>query len=143
MMKKRLYRSNSDKMLTGVCSGIGEYIDLDPTLVRLLFVLVSLAYGSGVIAYIIAAIVIPEKPENYEYDDKEVEVFDKDGNKIESDPNKQKKTKQLIGIVLLGLGGFLLVDNLFTWFDRGVIWAIGIIAVGGFLLLKTSEKKEE
>ncbi len=56
---KRLYRSNTQKMLAGVCGGIGEYFDIDPTLVRLGFVLFSLMGGSGLLAYIIAAIVIP------------------------------------------------------------------------------------
>ncbi len=56
---KRLYRSSTQKMLAGVCGGIGEYFDIDPTLVRLGFVLFSLMGGSGLLAYIIAAIVIP------------------------------------------------------------------------------------
>ncbi len=56
---KRLYRSSTQKMLAGVCGGIGEYFDIDPTLVRLSFVLFSLMGGSGLLAYIIAAIVIP------------------------------------------------------------------------------------
>lgn len=61
-MEKRLYRNTSDKMLAGVCSGIAEYFSIDPTLVRLGLVVFSLAGGSGVLAYIIAAIIIPEKP---------------------------------------------------------------------------------
>ena len=61
-MEKRLYRNTSDKMLAGVCSGIGEYFSIDPTLIRLGWVVFSLAGGSGLLAYIIAAIIIPEKP---------------------------------------------------------------------------------
>ena len=63
-MDKRLYRNTSDQMLAGVCSGIGEYFNIDPTLIRLGWVVFSLAGGSGVLAYIIAAIIIPEKPHN-------------------------------------------------------------------------------
>ena len=58
-MNKRLYKGN-DRMLCGVCSGIAEYFNLDPTLVRLGWVLFSLAGGSGVLAYIVAAIIIPD-----------------------------------------------------------------------------------
>ena len=61
-MKKRLYKSNREKMLDGVCAGIAEYFDIDPTLVRLGAVLLSLAGFSGVLAYIIAMIVIPRNP---------------------------------------------------------------------------------
>jgi len=61
-MDKRLYKSNVNKMLCGVCGGIAEYFNLDPTLVRLGLVLFSLAGGSGVLAYIIAAVIIPDGP---------------------------------------------------------------------------------
>ena len=61
-MKKRLYKSNREKMIDGVCAGIAEYFDIDPTLVRLGAVLLSLAGFSGVLAYIIAMIVIPRNP---------------------------------------------------------------------------------
>lgn len=62
-MNKRLYKSNHDKMLNGVCGGIAEYFDIDPTLVRLGWVLFCAMGGSGFLAYIIAAIVIPSNPE--------------------------------------------------------------------------------
>ena len=59
-MNKRLYRSRNSRMLCGVCGGIAEYFDIDPTLVRLGWALFCALGGSGIIAYIIAAIIIPE-----------------------------------------------------------------------------------
>lgn len=59
---KRLYRSTHDRMLCGVCGGIAEYFQLDPTLVRLGWALFSILGGSGVLAYIVAAIIIPNDP---------------------------------------------------------------------------------
>ena len=59
-MEKKLRKSSVDKKLCGVCGGIGEYFNLDPTVVRLLWILFSLAGGAGLLAYIIAAIVMPE-----------------------------------------------------------------------------------
>ena len=61
-MEKRLYKSNENKMLDGVCGGIAEYFNVDPTLVRLAWVVFSALGGSGIIAYIIAAIIIPRRP---------------------------------------------------------------------------------
>ena len=61
-MKKRLYKDHSNHKLCGVCSGIAKYLDLDPTVVRLALVVFSLAGGSGVLAYIICAIVMPDEP---------------------------------------------------------------------------------
>lgn len=59
-MSKRLYKSKINKMLCGVCGGIAEYFDLDPTLIRLGWALFCALGGSGIIAYIIAAIIIPD-----------------------------------------------------------------------------------
>ena len=61
MNGKKLYRNTENKLLAGVCSGIADYFDIDPTLVRLGWVLFSLLGGSGLLAYIIAAIIIPER----------------------------------------------------------------------------------
>lgn len=63
-MKKRLYRSKKDEKLAGVCGGIAEYLGIDSTLVRLIWALFVLCAGSGVLAYIVCAIVIPEKPDD-------------------------------------------------------------------------------
>lgn len=62
-MSKKLYKSNKNKMLDGVCGGLGEYINIDPTIVRLGWVVFCALGGSGIIAYIIAAIIIPRNPE--------------------------------------------------------------------------------
>ncbi len=63
-MERKLYRSRADKMVAGVCGGLGEYLDVDPTLIRLLFVFAVLAgFGSGVVLYIIMAIVMPPREE--------------------------------------------------------------------------------
>lgn len=59
MNGKRLYRSESNRMLCGVCAGIAEYFNLDPTLIHLAWALFCVLGGSGVLAYILAAIIIP------------------------------------------------------------------------------------
>ncbi len=61
MPSKKLYKSSSDKKLAGVCGGIAEYFDVDSTIIRLAWVVFTLAGGAGLLAYIIAAIVMPEK----------------------------------------------------------------------------------
>ena len=62
MEGKKLYKSNTDKKIAGVCGGIAEYFTIDATLVRLGWVVFSLLGGSGLLAYIIAAIIMPERP---------------------------------------------------------------------------------
>ena len=62
-MEKKLYKSRTNKKLDGVCAGIGEYLDVDPTLIRLVWILAALAFGSGLLAYLIAALIMPRQPE--------------------------------------------------------------------------------
>ncbi|MDD5428323.1 MAG: PspC domain-containing protein [Candidatus Omnitrophica bacterium] len=60
---KKLYLSDTDKKIGGVCGGLGEYFDIDPTLVRVIFILIALlSLGLGVLAYILIWMVIPRKP---------------------------------------------------------------------------------
>ena len=63
-MEKKLYRSRNDKKICGVCGGLAKYLNMDVTVVRLLAVLLTLFVGGGLIAYIVAALVMPEEPEN-------------------------------------------------------------------------------
>ena len=60
---KKLYRSRTDRKLAGVCGGIGEYFEIDPVLIRLLWIVFTLAAGGGILAYLIAWLVVPEGPE--------------------------------------------------------------------------------
>ena len=61
MENKKLYRSSTNYKLAGVCGGIGEYFNIDPTLVRLAWILFSVLGGAGLLAYIIAALVMPKQ----------------------------------------------------------------------------------
>ncbi len=60
-MRKRLYKS-SDRKICGVCGGIADYFDIDPTIVRLIWVIFTLTGGAGILAYIVAAIVMDDEP---------------------------------------------------------------------------------
>lgn len=62
MEPKKLYKSNRDKKLCGVCGGLAEYFEVDSTLVRLAWVVLALCFGSGLLAYLIAALVMPNNP---------------------------------------------------------------------------------
>ncbi len=61
-MQKKLYRIRAGKQLCGVCGGIAKYFDLDPTIIRVIWVLIALC-GAGVLAYIACAFIIPEEPD--------------------------------------------------------------------------------
>ena len=62
-MSRKLYRSRTDSMLAGVCGGLGQYLQIDPTLVRLGFVLTAVFGGHGVLLYLVMCVVVPPEPE--------------------------------------------------------------------------------
>lgn len=64
-MEKRLYKINRGKMVDGVCGGVAEYFGLDPSLVRLAWIIFTAMGGSGIIAYILCAAIIPREPEDF------------------------------------------------------------------------------
>ena len=64
-MEKKLDRIKEGRKLVGVCGGIAEYFQFDPTIIRLLWVLAAILWGSGLIAYIVCAFLIPEKPDDF------------------------------------------------------------------------------
>ena len=63
-MQKKLYRSTSDRKLCGVCAGFAEYFNIDPTIVRIIWAVTSFFAFAGVVAYVVCALIIPEKPDN-------------------------------------------------------------------------------
>ena len=63
-MQKKLYRSATDKKLAGVCAGVAKYLNMDPTVIRVIWVLLALFGSVGLLAYIICALIIPEEPSN-------------------------------------------------------------------------------
>ena len=62
-MDKKLYRNTSNKLIAGVCSGLAEYINIDPTIIRVIWALIGLT-GTVIVAYLVCALIIPEKPSN-------------------------------------------------------------------------------
>lgn len=80
-MSKKLYKSTTDRKLCGVCAGIANYLNIDPTVVRLLWALITFVGGAGVIAYIVCALVIPDEPYNNNYQDPYYAPTDDSSNK--------------------------------------------------------------
>jgi len=73
-VKKRLYRSKTDRKLAGVCGGVAEYFNIDPTIVRVIWALLAFFYGTSILLYIIMAFVVPEKPDAPDIIDVESDV---------------------------------------------------------------------
>ncbi len=119
---RRLYRSRRDRMLAGVCGGIAEYLEIDPILVRLVF-LALLFSGIGVLIYLVAWILIPEEPLEQESPPPR-----------EADEESLHRMRRNTGILLIVVGGLLLIGELFPAWDLFRLWPLLLILLGIYLL---------
>jgi len=131
---KRLYRSTKNKILAGICGGIAEYLDTDPTFVRIIWIVLTLLGGSGIILYIIAYLIMPENPEKT--------------GEVQTETNS--KANIFLGSLLIVLGGLLLLDTTdVISFHR--LWAtsweyilpLTFILIGFALLLGRKRKRTQ
>jgi len=136
---KRLYRSRTHKVIGGVAGGIGEYLDIDPVLARILFIVALFAGGVGFLAYIIAWIIIPEQPRE------STMTMPPDTQQPTMPPQPQQPSKPeeaprrgsiVGGLVLLVLGLLFLGQNFLADFNFGDWWPLILVAIGVGLLYK-------
>ncbi len=148
-MNKRLYRSRRDKMIGGVAAGLANYFEIDPTLVRVLFIVTLFLGGSGIIAYIVLWIVVPEEPyvtaHNSSAPPPEGETttnFTIEQEHESFEKHKNKRTN-MAGIILVVIGFLFLADNFFPRIRFGDFWPLILIAVGIGLLLNSRQHSGE
>jgi phage shock protein C len=118
---RRLLRSRTDRVLGGVCGGLGRYLNVDPVLLRIAAVALALSGGAGVIAYIVAWIVIPE-------------------NTGEEQPGPVTSVHRhgivvAVGAGLIALGVLLMLRDWLPWFGWAVFWPIVVVGVGVLVLI--------
>lgn len=129
---KRLYRSKTDRFISGVCGGIADYFEIDSNIVRIIFVILSFTGGVGIILYIAALIILTENP-----DEEEI-------------PNRKVSSSLLIGLVLIVIGGIFLLREIgmfhyFNLFDISLstVWGILLIGIGIVLLFQAKRQAAE
>lgn len=147
---KKLYRSNTNRILFGVCGGLGEYFGIDPVIFRIIFVALTIGAGTGVILYVVLALLIPKAPPGFEASPPEADFKDiKDDIKnrahnLASELKEMRTTYPhrgyLFGWVLLIIGVFLLFNQLTPWhiFGFGFFWAL-LVIFAGLVILRRRE----
>jgi phage shock protein C len=121
----RLHRSDTDRVVAGVCGGLAEYLEVEPSLVRLAFIVGTLWGGLGLLIYVVLAIVLPVDPQA-----QPVTTY------------RQVRSRNLAGGVLILLGAVLLVGNLgwAPWLSWNLFWPAVLVFVGAALLLRNSSE---
>ena len=160
---KRLYRSAKSKVFGGVAGGIAEYFDIDPIIIRLLFVIIAFAGGGGAIVYLILWIALPLEPITpFTMNMGSGEPFDaaNPGEQSTSDfntgtsnpfevPVKPENRNGLIGgIVLISLGLIFLANRFIPNINFHDLWPLALVVLGGVLIVtsfaeRKSSKKEQ
>jgi len=144
MGNKKLYRSSKDRILGGVCGGIGEYLEVDPIVIRLVSVALVISGGFGILIYLIAWVLIPNEP-GVGRDGAE-EIKDK-AEEVASSVKRAVKKDQgyslgvIIGIVLIVFGIGILIQNLIGYDLWRYFWPLMLVLIGLYLVIKASENK--
>jgi len=143
-MSKKLYRSRKGKMIGGISVGLADYFEIDPVIVRALFIITTIAYGIGIIAYIVLWIIVPMN--DFEWDsefknesnpeDINMKNLDPDFEESKLTQNNRNDRKLLGGIILISIGFLLFLNLLILDFDFDKIIPIILIIIGGSVLYK-------
>jgi phage shock protein C len=143
---KRLMRSRSDRILGGVCAGLASYFGTDPLLIRLVFVVITLAQGAGILLYILLWVLMPEEgveaPSGGQVIRTGIEGVRQDVARVADQvrtnaPNAHRQGAWL-GVLLVGIGAYLLAVNsgAFWWWDWRIGGPVVLMLAGLFLLLR-------
>ena len=142
MENVKLYRSLSDRMIGGVCGGLGTFLNIDPVFIRLLFVLLLFGSDFGFILYLLLWIVIPEEGKAYGFKEdsvgERVKSMGSDIQQAVTQPHPQSGL--ILGIGLIVAGGFMFLNRMdfswLRWVDMDYIWPILLIVAGVVLLFR-------
>lgn len=148
---KQLYRSEKNRIVAGVAGGLGEYFNVDPTLVRLLFILMTVSGGSGVLLYLILWIIVPSESgthgmaasETVEANTKEVEQRAKTFAHEAESWTSRSDTRFWGGLILALIGCWFLLTNLgiLSVYVIGKLWPVTLIVIGLALWAQSERKK--
>lgn len=133
---QKLYRARTGKVLGGVSGGLGDYLNIDKVIIRILFVLLAIFGGSGVLVYIILWIALPEQDGSEKY---RVQMETPDVEKMPgdlSDPAAVKKmnSSMVAGIIMVVVGLLFLFDGLLPMYNLWNFWPLLLVATGVFLI---------
>ncbi|HOO74490.1 MAG TPA: PspC domain-containing protein [Tepiditoga sp.] len=151
-MTKRLYRSKTNEVFAGVCGGLGEYLNIDPVIIRLIWIATIFAGGTGILLYIIAIFVIPEEDEvsrQAKQNSEDVIIENENGERIHTSSmnEKDKKTITLLGAIFLIVIGILLFMNVLgplhgiVWFSSKIVFAVILILAGIYIMTKSGKHR--
>ncbi|MCB9259247.1 MAG: PspC domain-containing protein [Ignavibacteriales bacterium] len=152
-MEKKLYRSRDKKVIAGIAGGLGEYLDVDPVIIRIILVLITIFHGIGILIYIIMWIAVPEGPYKT-YGEKTAtseEPLSEEGKSTSAPPNQNKTVQKepnsngriVVGVILILIGSIFLFERFLPFFDFEFVFSVGLIILGLAMLFNFFNKSEK
>jgi len=160
MSTKRLYRSRRDGMIAGVCAGFAEYFDVDPSLVRLVFILIVFLGGAGLLLYLAAWLIVPENKEqtasstyekNQKLKDDVVDELRRVGTTVaekledsmeDFEDRPERRSLVFLGFSLILIGAAFLFRSFIPWIELQDLWPVLLILLGVLLLVGAARREK-
>jgi phage shock protein C len=159
-MQRRLYRSRDDRLIFGVCGGLAKYFDIDPVIVRVIAIVVTLiTSGAGILAYIIMAIVVPlessqaSQPKDVVKENVEEikqtatqlgeelhSTFERKEGAPEEIARARHRGLNILGIILVVIGVLFLIASFFSWLSWRYLWPLILVAIGLLIIFGARRK---
>lgn len=137
-MDKKLYRSRNDKMISGVAGGLGNYFEIDPVLIRIIFIAATFMSGVGAVSYILLWIIVPIEPVVRIAGEPDITIPEQN---IVEESDTKKRRGAVVGVILIAFGAIFLADNLLPFFDFEEFWPMLLIAIGIGLVWNANKKR--
>lgn len=146
---KNLYRSEENRIIAGVCGGLGEYFNIDPVMIRIIFFLLAFFGGSGIPVYLVLWLIIPSKShlnddqgETVQENIKEIKTKAKEFAEDVKSSSQNNNTKRIFGIIIMFVGVVFLLEN-FGFYFLNYLWRFWplLIIILGFLIITRNERK--
>jgi phage shock protein PspC (stress-responsive transcriptional regulator) len=157
-MNRRLYRSRTDSVIGGVAGGVADYLDVDPSIVRIVWAILAIVTG-GIffVLYIVMWIVVPEGPPQHYAGPMPPPAAEGGepvgGETVTTDqaawataaegPRRHRSSSvapMIFGLLLIGLGAWFLLDEYVPWLDSDLLWPVGLVAIGIILLVVSARR---
>jgi phage shock protein C len=145
---KKLHRSKTNRVIFGVCGGLGEYFEIDPLVVRILFILLTFTGGSGIVIYLILAIMIPDSDGNRKTVNEVISGTQEKTQELAEEIKKNSawivNIKNIVGLVIVFIGLDILFEQVFDFnpfsiINWGMVWALILVLIGLRIIFNSKE----
>lgn len=146
--KKFFRKDHGHHIIAGVCAGLGDYFQIDPVIIRVVFVLLTLFHGAGILLYVIFAIIVPKETGEVvlsrEHTEEAIAKAKKIKEKVKQKASWLKDTRRVIGVLCVLAGAGALINKFFfKWFQWDLLWMIILVVLGLYLVITEPKKVQK